>query len=88
MQNLNENFIPDVSEEEGGREGKEMEDGGGREGKEMEDDAGKSEPAATFLSATENINTVRKYPIKFMLMITLLLPSTVLSSKCTGFSRK
>jgi len=42
-----------------------------REGKEVEDEAGKSEPAATFLSATENINTVRKYPVKFMLMITL-----------------
>jgi len=42
-----------------------------REGKEVEDEAGKSEPAATFLSATENINTVRKYPIKLMLMIIL-----------------
>jgi hypothetical protein len=39
-----------------------------REGKEVKDEAGKSEAAATFLSATENINTVRKYPIKFMLM--------------------
>jgi len=42
-----------------------------REGKEMEDEVGKSEPAATFLSATENINSVRKYPLMFMLMITL-----------------
>ena len=43
-----------------------------REGKEVEDEAGKSEPEATFLSETENINSVRKYPIKFMLMITLV----------------
>jgi hypothetical protein len=35
-----------------------------REGKEVEDEAGKSEPAAT-----ANINSVRKYLIKFMLMI-------------------
>jgi hypothetical protein len=37
----------------------------------MEDEAGKTEPAATYMSATENINSVRKYPIMFMLMITL-----------------
>jgi hypothetical protein len=42
-----------------------------REGKEVEDEARKSEPAATFLSATENINSVRKYLIKFMLMTAL-----------------
>jgi hypothetical protein len=35
------------------------------------DDAGKSELTATFLSAPKNINTVRKYLIKLMLMITL-----------------
>lgn len=55
-----------------------------REGKELE----KVNPAATFLSATENINSVRKYLIKFMLMITLYLSSTVLRTRCTRFSRK
>jgi hypothetical protein len=35
------------------------------EEEEEEDDGGKSEPPATFLSALEGIDTVRKYLLKF-----------------------
>jgi hypothetical protein len=42
---MNDKFTSDVSEEEEGEE----------------DDSGKSEPPATFLSALEGINTLRKY---------------------------
>jgi hypothetical protein len=47
---MDEKFTSGVSEEEDGEE---------------EDDGGKSESPATFLSALEGIDTVRKYLMKF-----------------------
>lgn len=47
---MDEKFTSDVPEEEKG---------------EVDNDGGNGEPPKTFLSATEGINTLRKYLIKF-----------------------
>jgi hypothetical protein len=61
---------------------------GGGEGRE-EYDSLKSEISATFLSALVGIGTVRKYLIQSDVGDnTMVVSSVILSTKCTGFSKK
>jgi hypothetical protein len=55
---------------------------------EEEDDGRNSEAPKTFLPALGDTDTMRKYPMKVISMITPWLPSAVLRRMCTEFSRK
>jgi hypothetical protein len=55
---------------------------------EEEGDGGKSEPPATFLSALEGINTVRKYLLMVSVVYIKMAAISNMRTECTGVQQK